>query len=243
MKKYASWKERLTASLGKSFPRAVRRNLRLIAIVTIIFLGAFGISILSNQIGDNPVNQAVKDFTEPSRKYMGEKAQVDRSPLGWTGFYLTNNLVSVIKTIGLGVAFGVFSLYSLLVNGLTAGYVISTSGYSTLKISSLLLPHGVFELTGYMLATTCGVRLGIGGIRSLAGRKTDPLKKAGDSIADLIPASILLIIIAGFIEGSLHAIPVLDSAAIQVSLVGASLFSFSCLLFWMSGKLTKAGGR
>ncbi|KXA91945.1 hypothetical protein AKJ63_00295 [candidate division MSBL1 archaeon SCGC-AAA259D18] len=236
-------KERLVESLGKNYPRAVGRNLRLIAIVTTIFLLASGIAILSNQIGDNPVNQAVKDFTEPSRKFMEEEAQVERSPLGWTGFYLKNNLVSAIEIIGLGVAFGVFSLYSLLMNGLTAGYVISTSGYSALETSSLLLPHGVFELTGYVLATSCGVRLGIGSIKSLANRETEPLKKAGNSIADLIPASILLIIIAGLIEGSLHVIPVLNSAAIQVGLVGASLTSFVILLFWTGGKLIRTGDR
>ncbi|KXA95791.1 hypothetical protein AKJ65_00550 [candidate division MSBL1 archaeon SCGC-AAA259E19] len=243
MDEVPSLKKRLAESLGKSFPKAVRRNLRLIAIVTTIFLASSGIAITSNQIGDNPVNQAVKDFTEPSREFMKEEAKVGRSPLEWTGFYLRNNLVSTIEIIGLGVAFGAFSLYSLLINGLTMGYVISTSGHSALDVSSLLLPHGVFELTGFMLAASCGVRLGIGSVKSLANQETKPLKKAGNSIVGLIPPTILLIIIAGFIESSLHVIPVLGSAAIQLGLVGGSLISFAILLLWMSGNLTRTGNQ
>lgn len=240
MDKNSSLRNKLRKSLGRDFPKAIRKNRRLIASVATIFFILVGIAVLANQIGDNPVNRAIKNQTEPSRRTLRKEARAERSALGWTGFYLRNNLVNVVEIVGLGVVFGVFPLYALVMNGFLIGYVGSAAHFSALGTLSILLPHGVFELTGYILAISCGVRLGIGSFRSVLEREVEPLREAGRSIAGLVPVVILLLIIAGFIEGFISSYrgPVLDPLKI-----GASLVSLAIILLWMSGKITRSGGR
>jgi len=216
-----------------------------IAAVTAIFAISISVAFIANQEGDNPINRVVESQTEPSRRFMEEEAKVERSQIEWTYFFIRHNLVSAIETIGLGVVFGLYSIYALLMNGFMIGYTGSASIYSAPEFLSLLLPHGVFEITGYILAISCGVRLGIGSIKSILERGANPLRRAGGSIKNLILPSILLIIIAGFIEAPLgiHKFSVLDSLYMQVGLIGASLASLSLILLWMSGKLSRTDAR
>lgn len=241
----SSAKDKLKKSLGIDFPNSVQENQRLIAAITAIFVLSISVAFIANQEGDNPVNRAVEDQTEGPREYIEQEAKVERSYLEEVAFFIRNNLTSVIQNIGFGVAFGIFSIYSLLRNGFMIGYVGSTSGYSTLELLSLLLPHGVFELTGILLAISCGVRLGIGSIKSIIERGVDPLREAGRKIKGLIPSLILLIIIAALIEAALgiHKASVLNSLYMQVGLIGASLVSLSLILLWMSGKFSRTDAR
>lgn len=237
--------DKFKRSLGRGFPEAVQRNWRLLAGVAIVFFGVSAIAFSAHHIGDNPVDRAIEKQTEPSRKFLEEEAGVKRSYLEWTGFYLRNNLTNAVETIGLGVGFGIFSLYSLTMNSLTIGLVISETDLSVQSILSLLLPHGIFELTGFIIAIGCGVRLGIGSINSLRKLSINPLRRSGKSIADLIPVAILLIIIAAPIEGLLGVFQdsILNSTAVRISLIGGSLYSLTIILFWMGGKLTRTGDR
>lgn len=238
-------KDNLKKSLGTAFPNAVKENRRLIAAVIAIFALSISVAFTANQKGDNPVNRVVEDQTEPSREFMEEEAKAKRSQLEWTAFFIRNNLVSVIQNIGFGVVFGLYSIYALLMNGFMLGYTGSTSIYSAPEFLSLLLPHGVFELTGYLLAISCGVKLGIGSIKSIIEGKSKPLRRAGKSIKNLILPSILLIIIAGFIEAFLivNKASILNSSHIQVGLIGASLASLSLILLWISENLPRTDAR
>lgn len=238
-------KNKIKRSFGENFPIAVRKNSRLIIIIAIIFMVSIFLALYANQIGTNPINQAVKTQTEPFRRRLTQEAQIERTTLGWIGFYLRNNLVSAIEIIGLGIVFGIFSLYALLLNGLLIGYVLSLAEYSLMETLALLLPHGIFELTGYVLAITCGIQLGLGSIKSLIKQKTKPLKKAGKKITDLLPVIIILIIIAALIEGLLgnYQQTILNSQLIQTTLIITSLAYMTILILWMSGKLTKTDVR
>lgn len=232
---------KIEKSFGSNLQKAFLENWRLIAGVTAAFFIIMGIAIVANQMGDNPINRAVEDQTEPYRRELAEEVDIERSQIEWTAFYIRNNLVSAIEVIGLGVAFGVFPIYALLMNALMLGYAGSTTTLSTVETLAMILPHGVFELTGYILALSCGVKLGLGGLRTIKNQDPKNLKKAGNGIAPLVPASIILIIIAGFIEGFLgtHQNCILNSTAIQAAMILASLASFTILFLWLSGKITR----
>lgn len=229
-------------SLGSNLQKTFLENRRLIAGITAAFFVIMGIAIIANQIGDNPINRAVEDQTEPYRQELAKEVDIERSQIEWTAFYIRNNLVSAIEVIGLGVAFGVFPLYALFMNGLMLGYAGSTTTLTTFETLAMILPHGVFELTGYILALSCGIKLGLGGLRSVKNQDPKALRKAGNRIAHLIPVSILLIIIAGFIEGFLgvHQNSILNSTIIQTVLTLTSLASFAIIILWFSGKLTRS---
>lgn len=238
-------KNKINQSLGENFPKAVRKNNKLIIIVAIIFGISIFLALFANQIGFKPIIESIKNQTEPFRRRLVQESQIERTTLGWVGFYIRNNLVSTIEIIGLGIAFGVFPIYALLLNGFLIGYVLSQAGYSLLETLALLLPHGVFELTAYVLAITCGVRLGLGSIKSLINQKTKPLKKAGKNIMDLVPPIVILIVIAAVIEGILgtYINTIINSQLIETTLIITSLATITILILWMSGKLTKTDAR
>lgn len=245
MKGKRSTKKMITNWLGRKFPRAVQENKRLLVAVAVIFFTITGLVAAASQIGNNPLSRTVEKRTQTFREELSKEIGGKRSALEWTGFYLRRNLVSAVQIIGFGVAFGIYSLFGLILNGAMLGHIGATAPYSTLETFSMILPHGVFELTGYIIAISCGVKLGIGSVKSILEKGTGPLKNSGKKIKDLVPAVFILLIVAGIIEGALTAYKslILNSLALKVSLIGMSLVSVGALLLWMSGKIPSHDAR
>lgn len=236
--------DKLKKGLGRDFPEAVEENRRLLLTVTMIFLISIASAVISNQMDENPVNRTIENQFKPVRDIIKEEVKGKESSLELTAFFLRKNLTSAFLIMGLGVVFGIFPLYALVMNGLSIGYFTSISPYSTLEVLSLLLPHGIFELTGYILAIVSGIRLGIGSIKTVYERKISPLKKAGKSVSPLIPPIVLFILIAAFIEGLVgaHQNIILSSILLKLMIVGLSIVNLVLILLWMGNRLGLASG-
>lgn len=225
--------EKLEGVLRTKFPQVIRENKGILAITTVIFLTLVGIAVAAEQAGDNPVRRAIEDQTESYREKLKRETRVERTQLEWTAFYLRNNLTLVIQTIGFGVGFSLFPLYSLFRNGLAIGYIASGFDLSLTQTFSILLPHSVFELTGYLIAIVCGLKLGIGSIKCLIERSFDPLREQGEDVKYLIPPAMILIIIAGFIEGFIS--PYIAPGLNFLKIIG-SLGALTLIILWMGGE-------
>lgn len=188
----------------------------------------------------NVVNRMAREVFGYFRESLPE--DVPENPFGFTFYVLQNNIiVSVVGSIGAGVALGIEPLGVLLINALLSGYVVAVSlsfvGSSSLELFSILLPHGVFEFPALILSITCGVRLGIGAFRGLRAGGSQPLDHAGDSVLKMIPGILLLFVIAGFVEGFIS--PIGGSVAHPVKILG-SLAAFVYVVLWMTGSLRNA---
>jgi len=216
----------------------VKKNRSLIIIVLIIFSATIGTAYGANRTAPNPVDNYIESQTEQFQDLMEIEAQEERTVPGWIFFFLKNNITATVQTIGLGTFFGIFSIFSLAINGLLIGHVVPQAGLSITSTFSLLLPHGVFELTAYILAATCGVKLGIASYKSIRGEKLKPLKEAGKEIRYIIPSVLLLITIAAIIEGILgpHKEMITSSLNLQIGLITFSLISLGSLFLWIGGK-------
>lgn len=221
----------------EKFPEAVKKNKSLIIIVLIIFSAAIGTAYGANETAPNPVDNFIESQTEQYENLMDIETE-EKTALGWTFFFLKNNITATIQTIGLGTLFGIFSIFSLVINGLLIGHVVPQAGLSITSTFSLLLPHGVFELTAYILAATCGIKLGIGSYKAMRGENMKPLKKVGEEIRYIIPSVLFLIVIAAIIEGILgpHKEMITSSLNLQIGLITFSLVSLSILFLWIGGK-------
>jgi stage II sporulation protein M len=77
-------------------------------------------------------------------------------------FIFLNNTLKAFATIILGVFFGLFSLYFIAINGffigLVAALAVSKNGWAFVLAG--LLPHGIFELSGIVMAAAYGIWLG-----------------------------------------------------------------------------------
>lgn len=79
-------------------------------------------------------------------------------------FIFFNNLLKALMFIGLGAFFGLFPLYSLIMNGMILGFLAHTTqasgGDLTQMIVKGILPHGIIELPAIILASAYGMRFG-----------------------------------------------------------------------------------
>lgn len=125
------------------------------------------------------------------------------------GYYIIHNLkANALAYLG-ATNFGFTTAYSLVVNGLFIGGLMATvfasERISLLIIIAALLPHGIFELSGTLLAGAAGLKMPQVLIRHLSGGDFVTRQDIKDYFV-LVTVSVVLIVIAGFIEANLTSI-------------------------------------
>jgi len=239
-------------SLGKRFRRYVaadftkslHRNFRLLALVTVAFVCVIAVGAFAGIYGESAAGQVIKGEVEPKIERMENEASEISYGLDLAAHVIANNISIAIEIVGLGLAFGIFPVFVLIVNGLVLGYLPfylagRVTDFSLLEFFSVILPHGLIELSAILIAITCGIRLGIGAAKTLIKRgEFIDLKAAGHDVANLLPASLMLLVIAGFVEGFIS--PVGGLGAEYAKLVLAVLL-FALMLFWFAGRTRRVG--
>jgi stage II sporulation protein M len=77
-------------------------------------------------------------------------------------FIFLNNTLKAFATIILGIFFGLFSMYFIVINGFFIGIIaslaVSKNGWPVVLAG--ILPHGFFEISGIIMAASYGLWLG-----------------------------------------------------------------------------------
>ena len=121
-----------------------------------------------------------------------------------TRFIFINNTLSSFFAIILGIMFGIFSIFTIVVNGYIVGFVssfaVAEEGVSVLW---RLLPHGIFEIPAIMISVGLGLKLGL--FLFISKNKTwkEYKKWIIDSFRTFVFIVVPLLVIAGIIEGIL----------------------------------------
>lgn len=80
-----------------------------------------------------------------------------------------HNAASATELVIFGLAFGLFSIYMMWVNGLLAGFVVGLIAVRHVAVWKLvvfgLMPHGIFELSAIVWAAGLGLQNGFAVIR------------------------------------------------------------------------------
>lgn len=122
---------------------------------------------------------------------------------------IANNVQVTFGVFALGITAGVGSLLLLVLNGVSLGGVLGL--YQSKGIATLLLafvaPHGVLELTAVCIAGGAGFLLA--GALLLPGRRTRrrALVENGQRAIRLVAAAVVLLLVAGTLEGFVSPIP------------------------------------
>jgi uncharacterized membrane protein SpoIIM required for sporulation len=155
--------------------------------------------------------------------FMGDSAQ-GRTPASSTtelhdGLYQQSGVSSFLATFAaslfdhnsriailafaLGFVAGLPTLLLLFYNGLTLGAFVAlyTSRGLGVDIWGWLLPHGVSELTAIMLAGGGGLMLAHGLVFSGARPRLDALRERGRPAAVIVIGAVLMLFVAGMVEG------------------------------------------
>jgi len=124
-------------------------------------------------------------------------------PALMSSFIMTNNIRVGIYSFAAGVTAGLLTLYIIFSNGLMIGAVAATAAPSMgqLKFWSLILPHGLIELTAIFICGGAGLMIGSAIVAPGNLRRADAIKIAAGKAVRLFAGTLAMFVIAGTIEG------------------------------------------
>lgn len=126
-----------------------KRNEILLIISAAVFFGSLFIGYFLAGFLDQILAGILRSFKDSINK-----GQIQLTTLS----IFANNIKIAFYLYGLGITLGIFTLIILSWNGLFIGYVASKFPVGDFIIYTL--PHGVFELSGIVIAAAAGLRLG-----------------------------------------------------------------------------------
>jgi stage II sporulation protein M len=121
--------------------------------------------------------------------------------------FLQNSLACLLALVG-GIVFGISSTLIVFLNGFIIGFVIMVlltipgSPFRNLEYIILgLVPHGIFEIPAFLLASALGLRLGTEWLRQeSAGHRWQVVKQNALRVVSSMPVLAIMLLIAAFIE-------------------------------------------
>jgi len=125
----------------------------------------------------------------------------------------SNNVVSALMMMALGLFFAFFPIIGLVTNGILLGFILAKAeGVSPwAMLGAGILPHGIFELPAVLFAAGVGIRLGVLSFRSVGvliqPHKIEKLKNDWYDTLKQFPAAVLVVIglllVAAIVESSI----------------------------------------
>jgi uncharacterized membrane protein SpoIIM required for sporulation len=199
--------EGLARYLFYTVPAVLRRRWIFVLVSATVFLGSFFAAMVASM--NNPgfaaaivPEQQLEIFEQ---MYSGEVFSSRNLAARFSGasYYIQHNTSIAYLSFASGLLAGVGSLYFLLYNGLflgaVAGYVDNSAGRGNFWM--FVTAHGVFELSGLMLAAAAGLFLGWTVLSAgRAGRRANLRESTPEIVGMLVPASAFLLF-AALIEG------------------------------------------
>jgi stage II sporulation protein M len=192
------------------FSGLLSRNEMFLWISTGIFLGSIVVSYTLAGFLDPYLAPILQNFQQ--------KASDGTLKLETLSLFINNVTIATYIYVG-GALFGLFTAYLLITNGAFVGYVATKYPLGDFVIYTI--PHGIFEVTGIILAGAAGFRLGsivlnflndVSKIRSNISFRNQILyllESSKDDFKDsltLFIIAVILLIIAAFIEANLSIV-------------------------------------
>ena len=180
------------------FPALVRAQYRYVLTATGIFFAAFIYAFihLSHTAGTGPL----ADMLEGIGKNWLHNVQ---DPVVMSSFIMTNNIKVAFLGFATGVTFGVLTVLLTAYNGFMIAFIavaVNSVGRGP-ELLAFVLPHGVIELTAIFISCGAGLMMGAALIRPGNLSRRDALKVAARPAVQMIGGVIVMLIIAGTIEG------------------------------------------
>ena len=170
--------------------------------------------------------ELIEKVRDRQELWMGSIVGVE--PLASSGI-MTNNLAVSFKLVAGGITAGAFTLYILALNGLLIGAIATLVGQNNLAYPfwAFVFPHGSLELPAIFFAGAAGLLIGRALLFPGRYRRSAALKLYGAKAAQLTYGIVVMLIVAGIIEGFFSPSPVVPD--LLKYLVGMGLFALLVL--------------
>jgi uncharacterized membrane protein SpoIIM required for sporulation len=153
-----------------------------------------------------------------------------RNDTAMAGFYIQHNTSIGLQCFAWGILFGLGSLYQLLSNGIVLGTVFGHMAVSpsAANFFRFVTAHTSFELTAIVVAGAAGLRMGWGLIDTQGQTRLASLRREASNALPALSTSVVLFVLAAFIEGFVSASPLAYPIKVGVA-VGSALLMIAYL--------------
>lgn len=196
--------------IARELPRAVRRHHRPVLLAALLLFGPMLASYAA--VRDRPARaRAIMPAEMLARAESTARGDINASYIDVDGaerpvlssILVTNNVQVSFFAFAGGLLAGAGTVLILVLNGvmLGAGFGLYANNEVLGVILAFVFPHGVMELTAICLAGGAG--LGLGSALLVPGRRTrrEALRERGRAYLSLVGGAVLLLIVAGLVEG------------------------------------------
>jgi len=196
---------------ASGFPQLVQTHILYVVAAFLMFmvpaLGCYREAVLDSHFGQMeiaPGHALVPDemwHLIEQHKMWTDSAQ-DYSP-AVAGFIATNNIKVTIMAFAFGITFGIGTVIVLIFNGMNIGTVFGVcQDYGMAgRLAAFVAGHGVIELTAIFISGGAGLLVGKSLLFPGQYKRVDALKQAVKPAFKLFAGCVLLLLIAGSIEG------------------------------------------
>ncbi len=204
--KKSSWKA-FTSYFTSGFANRIRENWAYILGAFLIFLVGGLVSYLL--VVMNPQNASLflpETFTAREDWDMQDSAWEEEQFFFLSSYVTTNNIGVAIKAFAYSITWGVMTVYILWSNGAMLGALTGLVSVNTTQMFNywaLILPHGILELFAIFVSGGAGLRMGLALLFPGPYKRKDALIKQAKEAVMLMPGVVVLLIMAGLIEGFL----------------------------------------
>jgi len=217
--------------LFEKAPRQLRSD-PAVKISALVFFGSFLLCALL-AAGRPGFTQRVipEDFIEQMEQMYAEPLSQERNDgmmrndTIMAGFYINHNTTIGLQCFAWGLFFGIGSLYELasnaLILGTIFGHMATTSAAG--NFFTFVTAHAPFELTAIVFAGAAGMRLGYGLIDTQGESRVASLHREAKRALPIVGASVVLFVLAAFVEGYVSASAIPYSYKAMVAVVSAGL--------------------
>jgi uncharacterized membrane protein SpoIIM required for sporulation len=189
--------------IGYEFPALIREYKWFI-------LGAFGIFIIGFiasilLVSSNPDNARLflpANILDSVKQTKGSGAGQWNDPL-MSSYIMVNNITVALKAFVMGITLGIGTIYVLFYNGAMLGALTSIIYMygKPLNFWSLIMPHGITELTAIFISGAAGLLVAKSMLLPGEHTRLHSLIKGSKQAISLLAGVIFMLVIAGIIEG------------------------------------------
>ncbi len=220
------------AFLRFGFPTVFRENLYFIGAAFLMFALAFAGSYISAlRTPEFAVSLVPEDVVSHIEELGGGRWNTTSAESRnlFASFVMTNNIRVAFLAFAWGIMFMFGSVYILVYNGLLIGAIAGLCHVNgvALELWSFVSPHGYIELTTIYIAGGAGMKLGYSLISPTTLTRKRTLVNAAKTAIKLLGGCVILLVIAGLIEGFVSPSTLANGVKIGFGLLtGILLFTY-----------------
>ena len=186
------------------FPTLFRRNLRFVVTAFLLFVIGFGtaywIALAKPAFAEKLAPQHIVETIHAEKMWTNIPA-LQRNLAA--SFIMTNNIRVAFLAFASGITFMIGTVYILAFNGVHLGVISGLCHVHGLALPlwEFVSPHGYIEFTTIFIAGGAGLKMGYALIAPTQFTRKRTLTDAAKTAVQLIGGCVVLLIIAGVIEG------------------------------------------